>query len=157
MIKLFCIGKNKDKALKELEKEYLKRLSAFDKVELVEFKDEPDVHSERESEARIIMEKEGARVLEKIRPQDFVILLDVHGTQWDSLEFAARRQAWTDAGKSLVFVIAGSLGPSQALVQRSDVRWQLSRLTFTHMMCRVLVLEQVYRSYMIQNGRTYHK
>lgn len=157
MIKVFCIGKNKDKALQSLEKEYSKRLSAFDKVQIEEFKDEPDIHSEREKEAEAIKEKEGRRVLDKIRDQDFVILLDLHGQMYTSEEFAEKREAWMTQNSSLIFVIAGSLGPSEALVKRANARWKLSDLTFTHLMCRVLVLEQIYRSFMIEKGRSYHK
>ncbi|MBF0580518.1 23S rRNA (pseudouridine(1915)-N(3))-methyltransferase RlmH [Erysipelotrichaceae bacterium RD49] len=157
MIKLFCIGKNKDASLRKLEDEYKKRLSAFDKVEVIEFKDEPDVHSEREKEAQKIKETEGARVLEKIKNDDFVILLDLHGKMVTSETFSKLRSGWSASSRPLVFVIAGSLGPSQALVSRADYRWKLSDLTFTHIMCRVLVLEQVYRSFMIEKGRHYHK
>ena len=157
MIKLFCIGKNKDGSLRKLEDEYKKRLSAFDKVEVVEFKDEPDVHSEREKEAQRIKEVEGTRVLEKIRNEDLVILLDLHGEMLTSEAFAKKRASFSAMGKPLVFVIAGSLGPSEALVKRANFRWKLSDLTFTHLMCRVLVLEQIYRSFMIEKGRHYHK
>ncbi|UNT95372.1 23S rRNA (pseudouridine(1915)-N(3))-methyltransferase RlmH [Allobaculum mucilyticum] len=157
MIKLFCIGKNKDKALVMLQDEYIKRLGAFDKVELVEFKDEPDTRSQFEKEAQRIKNAEGARVLEKIKADDFVILLDLHGKSWDSEGFARERAKWTDASRPLVFVIAGSLGPSEELVRRANVRWKISDLTFTHLMCRVLVLEQIYRSFMIEKGRHYHK
>lgn len=157
MIKLYAIGKNKDASLRKLEEEYKKRLSAFDKVEIMEFKDEPDVHSERENEAKRIKETEGARVLEKIRKDDFVILLDLHGNMMNSKEFAKKRTSFSALGKPLVFVIAGSLGPSEALVERANFRWKLSDLTFTHLMCRVLVLEQIYRSFMIEKGRQYHK
>lgn len=157
MIKLFCIGKNKDKNLLALQQEYLKRLSAFDKAEVVEFKDEPDVNSQREGEAARIKKAEGDRVLEKIRPDDFVVLLDLHGKSFSSEEFAQNRQKWQTQGKNLVFVIAGSLGPSPELVNRANVRWKLSDLTMTHLMCRPIVLEQIYRSFMIEKGRSYHK
>lgn len=157
MIKLYAIGKNKDASLRKLEEEYKKRLSAFDKIEILEFKDEPDIHSERESEAKRIKELEGTRVLEKIRKDDFVILLDLHGSMMSSEEFAKKRASFSSLGKPLVFVIAGSLGPSQTLIERANFRWKLSDLTFTHLMCRVLVLEQVYRSFMIEKGRQYHK
>ena len=157
MIKLFCIGKNKDSALRKLEDEYKKRLSAFDKVEVVEFKDEPDVHSEREKEAQRIKDIEGMRILEKIRNEDLVILLDLHGEMLTSESFAKKRTSFSSLGKPLVFVIAGSLGPSESLVKRANFRWKLSDLTFTHLMCRVLVLEQIYRSFMIEKGRHYHK
>lgn len=157
MIKLFCIGKNKDASLRKLEEEYKKRLSAFDKVEIQEFKDEPDVHSEREKEAQKIKETEGRRVLEKIRPDDTVVLLDLHGKMMSSEDFAKKRAELSARGRPLVFVIAGSLGPSEELVKRADFRWKLSDLTFTHLMCRVLTLEQIYRSFMIEKGRQYHK
>lgn len=157
MIKLFCIGKNKSAPLRSIEDEYKKRLSAFDRLEIMEFKDEPDVHSEREKEALRIRQMEGNRVLEKLRPDDFVILLDLHGKMMSSEEFAKKRASFSATGRPLVFVIAGSLGPSPELVARADFRWKLSELTFTHFMCRTLVLEQIYRSFMIEKGRSYHK
>lgn len=157
MIKLLCVGKNKDKNLQALEKEYIKRLGAFDKIVVEEVKDEPDVHSEREAEARKIKDTEAARILDKIRPDDFVVLLDLHGKMPDSLEFSCLRKGWSEKPGALVFVIAGSLGPGEALVKRANYRWQLSPLTFTHMMCRTLALEQIYRSFMIEKGRSYHK
>ena len=157
MIRLLCIGKNKDKNLTALENEYVKRISAFDKLSIEEVKEEPDVDSERPNEARLIKEKEGRRVLDKIKDTDFVVLLDLHGKMVSSQEFARYRESWTNRPGQLVFVIAGSLGPSEELVKRANWRWKISDLTFTHMMCRTLVLEQIYRSFMIQNGRNYHK
>jgi 23S rRNA (pseudouridine1915-N3)-methyltransferase len=103
------------------------------------------------------MEKEAERALARIRPDDFVILLDLHGQEWTSEDFAARLGSWQRTRRSLVFVIAGSLGPAPALTARADVRWKLSSLTFTHLMTRILVLEQIYRGFMILNNRTYHK
>ena len=120
-------------------------------------KDEANLHIEREAEVRIAMEKEAERALARIRPDDFVILLDLHGQEWTSEDFAARLGSWQRAHRSLVFVIAGSLGPAPALTARADVRWKLSSLTFTHLMTRILVLEQIYRGFMILNHRTYHK
>ncbi|MCF0246263.1 MAG: 23S rRNA (pseudouridine(1915)-N(3))-methyltransferase RlmH [Ileibacterium sp.] len=156
MIKLICVGKNKDKNLEALNREYLKRLQAFDKMQVEEVKDEPDIHSERESEAKAIKDKESQRVLDKIKDSDFVVLLDLHGKMMDSIEFSRERQKWQSRG-NLVFVIAGSLGPGEELVKRADARWKLSDLTFTHLMCRTLVLEQIYRSFMIEKNRSYHK
>lgn len=157
MIRLLCVGKNKDRNLTALEQEYIKRLSAFDRLSVEEVKDEPDVHSDRPGQSRQIREKEGARVLARIKETDFVVLLDLHGRMVSSEEFARLREGWSQKPGGLVFVIAGSLGPSEELVARANWRWKLSDLTFTHMMCRVLVLEQIYRSFMIQNGRSYHK
>jgi len=156
-LKLIAIGRNKDKALLALEKEYVKRLGAFTKMEVIEVKDEANDHIEREAEMTIIKDKEGKRVLEKIRDQDFVILLDLHGAMESSESFAAKLEQWQTRSGNLVFVIAGSLGPSKALLSRANARWKLSDLTFTHLMTRVLVLEQVYRAFMINNHRNYHK
>ena len=156
-ITIIAVGKLKDKPLTMLQDEYAKRLQSFAKIEVAEVKDEPDIHPDRESECAIAKSREAQRVLEKLRPSDFVILLDLHGTQWTSEEFAAQLEKWQSSAQRLVFVIAGSLGPGEALTARANVRWQLSRLTFTHLMTRVLVLEQIYRGYMINSGRTYHK
>lgn len=157
MITLLCIGKNKEKALCQLENEYVKRIQPFSKLQVIEVKDESNVHMERDKEAELIKEKEGKRVLEKIRPQDFVILLDLHGKMPDSISFSNQLESWFMKSSDLVFVIAGSLGPSSDLVKRADYGWKLSDLTFTHLMTRILVLEQIYRAFMIQNGRSYHK
>ncbi|MGJ0961898.1 23S rRNA (pseudouridine(1915)-N(3))-methyltransferase RlmH [Faecalicoccus pleomorphus] len=157
MITLLCVGKNKEKALCQLENEYVKRIQPFSKLQVMEVKDESNVHMERDKEAELIKEKEGKRVLEKIRPQDFVILLDLHGKMPDSILFSNQLESWFMKSSDLVFVIAGSLGPSNDLVKRANIRWKLSDLTFTHLMTRILVLEQIYRAFMIQNGRSYHK
>ncbi len=157
MIRIICIGKMKDKALHMLEEEYVKRLKAFAKTQIIEVRDEPCDLTSREKEAALVKEKEGERALSQIRPGDFVILLDLHGSHWDSETFAAKLALWRTTSSDLTFVIAGSLGPSPALVARADVRWKLSDLTFTHLMTRVLVLEQIYRAFMIDSGRKYHK
>lgn len=157
MITLISVGKNKDKALTQLEKEYVKRLSAFTKVEVIEVKDEANDHIDREKEMILIKEKEGQRVLSKIKEQSFVVLLDLHGKMMDSIVFSKQIETWQSSQSNLTFVIAGSLGPSEELVRRANVRWKLSDLTFTHLMTRILVLEQIYRAYMIQKGRSYHK
>lgn len=157
MIKIVAIGKNKDKALQSLESEYKKRLSAFTKIEIIEVKDEPNENAQRENEARLIKEKEGIRALEKIKDLDYVILLDLHGKMMDSVSFSKHMDTLSLHHSNITFVIAGSLGPSDALYARCNERWKLSDLTFTHLMTRVLVLEQIYRAYMISNGRNYHK
>lgn len=157
MIKLIAIGKNKDKALQTLEKEYIKRLGAFCKFELIELKDEANEHVSRENEVLLIKQKEAERALAKLSDRDFVILLDLHGKMFDSISFSKQLEKWQIQNQNIVFVIAGSLGPAPDLVKRADVTWKLSDLTFTHLMTRVLVLEQIYRAYMIMNGRNYHK
>lgn len=161
MIKILCIGKMKDKALQALSSEYVRRISAFARVEIIEVKDESNAHAEREAEASRIKDSEAERALGRLRDPDLVVLLDLDGRMWDSEGFACRLKDWQQLagqkGGDLVFVIAGSLGPGTALKKRADLRWKLSDLTFTHLMTRVLILEQIYRGFMILNGRTYHK
>ena len=157
MIRILCIGKMKDKALHLLEEEYSKRLRSFAKIQILEVRDEPNERIEREKEAALAKEKEGERALAQIRDADLVVLLELHGESWNSEAFAEKLGGWFASGSDLVFVIAGSLGPSPALLARANVRWKLSDLTFTHLMTRVLVLEQIYRGFMILNGRKYHK
>lgn len=156
-ITLLTIGRMKDASLATLTAEYIKRLSAFAKVKVVEVKDEANDHSDRPAEAQRIKDIEAARALERIANGDLVILLDLHGKEWSSEVFAEQLANWQTRSSHLVFVIAGSLGPGEALVQRANVRWKLSDLTFTHLMTRVLVLEQIYRGFMINAGRSYHK
>ena len=161
IIRLTCIGKMKDKALQSLSSEYIKRISPFAKTEILEVKDEPNIHTDREAEVVRAKDLEADRVLAKLRPQDLVVLLDLGGKMWDSEAFSRHLNSWQQRagqkGGDLVFVIAGSLGPGKALLDRSDVRWKLSDLTFTHLLTRVLILEQIYRGFMILHGRTYHK
>ena len=157
MIKIIAIGKNKDKSLQALEKEYAKRLSAFCKLDIIEVKDEANEHTSRESEVLLVKEKEASRVFEKLNDTDYVVLLDLHGKMIDSETFAKNLDVWQMQHSNIVFVIAGSLGPSEKLVRRANYRWKLSDLTFTHLMTRVLMLEQIYRGFMIINGRSYHK
>lgn len=156
-ITLITIGKMKDASLAALTNEYTKRLCAFAKVQVIEVRDEADAHSDRPAEARRIKDTEAARALEKVRDGDYVILLDLHGKEWTSEEFAAQLANWQTRSQNLTFIIAGSLGPGEALVSRANARWKLSDLTFTHLMTRVLVLEQIYRGFMINSGRNYHK
>lgn len=156
-ITILCIGHMKDRSLLALQQEYCKRLQAFCQPEIIEVRDEPGVHEEREAEVRRIKDIEATRALEKIRPADFCVLLDLHGKSWTSEQFAASLSGWQQQSSRLVFVIAGSLGPGESLIDRADIRWKLSDLTFTHLFTRVLVLEQIYRGFMIENGRTYHK
>lgn len=156
-ITLLTIGRMKDASLATLTAEYIKRLSAFAKVKVVEVKDEANDHSDRPAEAQRIKDIEATRALERIANGDLVILLDLHGKEWSSEVFAEQLANWQTRSSHLVFVIAGSLGPGEALVQRANVRWKLSDLTFTHLMTRVLVLEQIYRGFMINAGRSYHK
>lgn len=158
MIKVISVGKVKEKAMLSLIDEYKKRLSAYTKVELIEVKDEHIPANNSEADNVIAMKKEGERVLSKIKDNDVVIALDLHGKSMDSESFAKLLEdKQTYESSTLVFVIAGSLGYSNELISRANVRIKLSDFTFPHQMVKLLLMEQVYRAFMIRNNQTYHK
>lgn len=158
MIKVIGVGKIKEKALKSLIDEYIKRLNAYTKIEVIEVNDEAALDKFSDAENKKVMDLEGERVLKKIKNKEYVILLDLHGEMLSSEQLATKLNSiQTYQSSDITFVIGGSLGVSDALVKRSQLRWKLSDLTFTHQMVRVLILEQIYRAYKINNNETYHK
>ncbi len=158
MIKIVAVGKIKEKFVKAQIAEYEKRLKPFTKLEIIEVNDEVAPQSNSEAENAMVKEKEGERLLSKIKDQEFVILLDLWGEMVNSEEFAKKiEHIQTYQSSHITFVIAGSLGPGKNVLNRANWRWKLSDLTFTHQMTRVLVLEQIYRSFMILNNNPYHK
>lgn len=157
MIRIIAVGKIKEKGMNLMIQEYVKRLQAFSKLEIIEVSDEATTATSSAMEAQI-KEKEGERILAKIKDQEYVILLDLWGKMYDSVTFSKHLdQLQTYGHSNLTFVIAGSLGPGENVYKRVNERWKLSDLTFTHQMTRILVLEQIYRSYMIRNNSPYHK
>ena len=158
MIKIIGVGKIKEKALKSLIEEYIKRLRVYTKIEVIEVNDEPALDKFSEAQNIQVINVEGERVLKHIKEKEYVILLDLHGKMLDSESFAAQISTiQTYHSSDITFVIGGSLGVSEELVKRSNLRWKLSDLTFTHQFVRVLILEQIYRAYKINNNETYHK
>lgn len=158
MIKVIGIGKIKEKAMKSLIDEYIKRLKVYTKIEVIEVSDEPTSDKNSDAENKKVMDVEAERVLKHIKDRDFMILLDLHGKMISSETLAEKMtQITTYQSSDITFVIGGSLGVGNALVQRSNFRWKMSDLTFTHQFVRVLVLEQIYRAYKINNNETYHK
>ena len=158
MIKIVAVGKIKEKAVRAQIEEYCKRLKPFTKLEIIEVNDEIAPQSNSDAENQAVKEKEGERLLAKIKDQEYVILLDLWGEMLSSETFAKKiDQLQTYQSSNITFVIAGSLGPGQNVTKRANYRWKLSDLTFTHQMTRVLVLEQVYRAFMIMNNNPYHK
>ena len=158
MIKIISVGKVKEKAMISLIEEYRKRLSAFTKVELIEVKDEHVPSNNSEAEDEIAKKKEGERVLTKIKDSDVVIAMDLHGKSMDSESFAKLIQdQQTYQSSTVVFVIAGSLGYSKELISRANVKVKLSDFTFPHQIVKLLLIEQIYRAFMIRNNQTYHK
>ncbi|MDE6475360.1 MAG: 23S rRNA (pseudouridine(1915)-N(3))-methyltransferase RlmH [Erysipelotrichaceae bacterium] len=158
MIKLVVVGKLKEKALLMLTQEYIKRLAPYTKLEVVEVADEQAPQTNSQAQNEQVKEKEGDRILAKIREKEYVILLDLKGEMLSSEQFAETlEKIQLYQSSEITFVIGGSLGISKAVIQRANMRWKLSDLTFTHQMVRILLLEQVYRSYKIRHHEPYHK
>lgn len=138
--------------------EYLKRISAYDKIEMIEVADEKAPETNSDAENLQVKKKEGERLLSRIRPDDYVILLDLAGKPLDSIGLSEKIQGLYTSGKSRIdFVIGGSLGVSEELIQRADHRWCISVNTFPHQLCRIIVLEQIYRAFRILHHEPYHK
>ena len=157
-IKIVCVGKLKEKYLKDAIDEYTKRLSRFCTVQIIELSDEkiPDNASLAEEEK--VLEAEGEKILKNISSSDYVFSLCVEGKALSSEEFAQKLSSVALSGKSTIcFVIGGSLGLSKAVKARSDFRLSFSKMTFPHQLMRVFLTEQIYRAFKINANEKYHK
>ena len=151
MIKIFAVGRLKHRAYAELTEEYLKRISRFTKVRLIET---PDYDSGNDPSA---ISREGEKILSEINDRDWVILCDIGGTMLDSIAFAEHLGSlFTDGKSSVAFIIGGSEGVSEEVRKRADERVSFSRLTFPHNLFRVILTEQIYRACTIIKGEPYH-
>jgi len=157
-VHIIAVGKIKEKYLQLGILEYEKRLRPYVKLHIVELPEEKRPVSASSSIEAAAIEKEGQRICAAIPNGSFVIALDVRGVSWSSEELADAFREWELAGKNQVaFVIGGDLGLSPVVLSRSDLRLSLSKMTFTHLMARLLLLEQVYRAFRILRGEPYHK
>ncbi len=157
-ITVITVGKVKEKYLRDAVAEYVKRLSRYCKLEIIEVADEktPDQASETVEEQ--IRDKEGERILKYIRDDMYVITLEIGGKMVSSEELADKINMLGIRGQSSVaFVIGGSIGLGREVLKRSDYALSFSKMTFPHQLMRVILLEQVYRSYRIINREPYHK
>lgn len=157
-ITLLTVGKIKESYLEAGIKEYVKRLGRYCKLEILEVADEKTPDGASENQERQIREKEGKRLLNLIRPEAFVITLEIQGKQLSSTELAGKLERLGVEGVShITLVIGGSLGLSGEVIRRGDFHLSFSQMTFPHQLMRLLVLEQLYRCYRIINGEPYHK
>lgn len=152
MIKVIGIGTIKDKNLKALIDDYIKKINHYHKLEVIEVKDEKISDNETN-----VLNVEAQRALDKINNDEYVILLDLHGKSIDSIALANKIDKLFISHSKITFVIGGSLGLGSKLIERADERIKLSDLTFLHQMTRLILLEQIYRSFKILNHETYHK
>ena len=149
MIKIICVGKIKEKYFVSAINEYLKRLSKYVKIDIVEIKDE--------ARAEVALKIEGEKILSKIKDDEYVIALDIAGEKISSIDFAKKIDKVFNNNSKLTFVIGGSYGLSQEVKKRSNYLLSFSKMTFPHQLFRLILLEQIYRSFKIQNNETYHK
>ena len=157
-IKVVTVGKLKDKYLKDGIAEYSKRISRFAKFEMIELSDEKTPDKASESENQKILEIEGQRILSKIADRDFVIVLAIEGKTFFSEEFSKQLEETSIKGFStLTFIIGGSLGLSSSVKNRANLSVSFGRLTLPHQLMRLVLVEQIYRAFTIQQGFPYHK
>ena len=157
-ITIVCVGKIKEKFYRDALAEYTKRLSRYCSLTITEVADEKTKEQASETECAIIKDREGERILKSIRDDGYVIALAIDGKTLDSVELSEKIDKLGLSGKSNVyFVIGGSLGLADAVMKRADYKLSFSRMTFPHQLMRVILSEQIYRSYRIINHEPYHK
>lgn len=151
MIKIICIGKIKEKFFKEAIDEYLKRLSKYTKIDIIELQ---DINSDN---INITLEKERDLIFEKIKEKDYIITLEIEGKELSSIELSNKINELQINNSNITFIIGGSYGLHQDIKDKSNYKLSFSKLTFPHQLFRIMLLEQIYRSYKILNNETYHK
>ena len=157
-ITIVCVGKIKEKFYRDALVEYTKRLSRYCSLSITEVADEKTKEQASDVECAIIKDREGERILKSIREDGYVIALAIDGKNLDLVGRSKKIENLALTGKSnLYFVIGGSLGLSDEVMKRADYKLSFSRMTFPHQLMRVILLEQIYRSYRIINHEPYHK
>ena len=157
-ITLITVGKIKEKYLKDAIAEYTKRLSKYCKLEIVEVADEKTPDNASEVVEHAIRAKEAERILKYVKDDAFVVTLEINGKQLSSEELADKIDKLGVQGTShIIFIIGGSIGLGEDVLKKSNFALSFSEMTFPHQLMRVILLEQVYRSYRIISGEPYHK
>lgn len=151
MIKIICVGKLKERYLKEAIEEYKKRLSKYTKLEIIEVKDY-DFDDKKKT-----LELEKDQIIKYISSKDYVVTLEIEGNELTSMELSKKIGFILTQNSNLCFIIGGSYGLAEEIKARAFFRLSFSKLTFPHQLFRVLLLEQIYRSYKIKNNESYHK
>ena len=154
---LICMGKLKEKYWRDAAAEYEKRLSRFGKWETIELPDLPEPSNSSPAIEEQIKKKEGEAILAKLREGDVVVCLCIDGKQLDSVQLSKKVTELIDTGRRVVFIIGGSLGLSDDVVRRAQLKLSFSPMTFPHQLARIMLLEQTYRALKIAAGERYHK
>ena len=150
MIKIICVGKVKEKYYREAIEEYLKRLSKYTKVEVIEVN---DLNYDKEKTIR----EESKLIIDKLNNNDYKLLMDINGEMLDSVSLSKKLNELMISNSNITFIIGGSFGVSEELKRMVDYRLSFSILTFPHQLFRVVLLEQIYRCFKIINNEEYHK
>ena len=157
-VTLVCVGKMKEKHYISAFEEYQKRLGAYCRFELIEIPEQRLSENPSEKEIAAALEKEAAEIEKRIPSGAAVVAMCVEGTQKSSPELAALFQKWAGSGYSrLCFLVGGSFGMSERIKSRADLRLSVSKMTFPHHLFRVMLAEQIYRAFAINEGSRYHK
>lgn len=157
-IKIVCVGKLKEKYFKDGIAEYLKRMDRYAKMKIVEVPDEKAPEKLSPAEMKQVKQVEGERILNKIKDKEYVFVTAIKGKERTSEEFAKEIQDLGTYGHSdITFVIGGSLGTSEAVNKRADKLISFGKFTMPHQLMRLVLTEQIYRAFMINNGSPYHK
>lgn len=157
-LSIVAVGKLKEKYLKEGINEYSKRLSRFCELQIIEVDDEQAPENLSASQEKQVKKREAERIIKRVKEDSALIVLDLKGKKLNSEEFADKLNSFFISGKShITFVIGGSLGLDEELIQKADFRLCLSDMTFPHQLARLILLEQVFRAFKILNNEPYHK
>ncbi len=157
-ITILCVGKIKEKFYRDAIAEYEKRLSRYCKFEIIEVADEKTPDHASDTEETMIKNKEADRMEKYLKDSSYVIALAIDGKQLDSVQLSGKLESLGTSGTShIIFVIGGSLGLSDRILNRADYKLSFSKMTFPHQLMRVILSEQIYRSYRIMNHEPYHK
>ena len=151
MIKIICVGKIKEDYLKSAIDEYTKRLSKYTKLELIEVMDVDNPSID------ITLSKERDNILKHINPKDYIITMEIDGNMLDSIEFSKKVNQLFITNSCITFIIGGSYGLHDDIKKMSNYKLSFSKMTFPHQLFRVILLEQIYRSFKINNNESYHK
>ena len=151
MIKIICVGKIKEKYLRDAIEEYKKRLSKYTKLEIIEVNDIDNQNID------IVLDKEKELIEKHIDSKDYVITLEIEGNMLNSVELARKIDNIYNTNSTITFIIGGSYGLHKDIKNRSNYKLSFSKLTFPHQLFRVNLLEQIYRTYKINNNEAYHK
>ena len=151
MIKIICVGKIKEEYLKNAIDEYTKRLSKYTKLEFIEVMDVDNPSID------ITLSKEKESIMKHINPKDYIITLEIDGNMLSSTEFSSKLDSIFNTNSCITFIIGGSYGLHDDIKKISNYKLSFSKMTFPHQLFRVILLEQIYRSFKINNNESYHK